>query len=201
MARCAIGKVSVGRAAHFFVLVSNDGAERLQVTDTQLHKVRDLIEPSVASMGFRLVQLRMMGGSNRPTLQIMAEPSDGREMNVDDCAEISRTVSAVLDVEDPIAGTYVLEVSSPGIDRPLVDLEDFARYAGFEAKLETRRMLAGQRRFSGQLLGAKNDKIHIAVVGLGGEVKDVAIPHEDVVKAKLVLTDDLINATLKKRKH
>lgn len=177
------------------------GAARLHVSDTQLNQVRTLIEPTVEAMGFRLVQVRIMGGSNRPTLQVMAEPADGGDMDVDDCAEISRTISALLDVEDPIAGAYMLEVSSPGIDRPLVSLDDFARYAGFEAKIESRRMLAGQRRFTGQLLGQQNGKVHIAVSGLSGEIKDVAIPFEEIAKAKLVLTDELIKATLKKRKH
>ena len=173
----------------------------MPVADEQMHRVRGLIEPSVEAMGFRLVQVSLIGNSNRPTLQIMAEPADGSEMDVDDCAKISRAVSALLDVEDPIAGAYMLEVSSPGIDRPLVILEDFARFAGYDARLETRRMLAGQRRFSGKLLGQQNGKVHIAVIGLGGETKDVSIPFEDIVKAKLVLTDELIQSTLKKRTH
>lgn len=173
----------------------------MHVSDSQIDQVRSLIEPSIEAMGFKLVQVRIMGGSNRPTLQIMAEPADGSDMDVDDCAEISRTVSALLDVEDPIAGAYLLEVSSPGIDRPLVTPEDFARFSGFEAKLESRRMLAGQRRFNGQLLGERNGKVHIAVTGLGGEIKEVAIPFADIANAKLVLTDELIQATLKKRKH
>lgn len=191
----------MGRAAHFFVVVGNSGAQHLPVADEQMHRVRGLIEPSVEAMGFRLVQVSLIGNSNRPTLQIMAEPADGSEMDVDDCAKISRAVSALLDVEDPIAGAYMLEVSSPGIDRPLVILEDFARFAGYDARLETRRMLAGQRRFSGKLLGQQNGKVHIAVIGLGGETKDVSIPFEDIVKAKLVLTDELIQSTLKKRTH
>lgn len=177
------------------------GVPHLHVSDSQIDQVRNLIEPSVEAMGFRLVQVRLMGGTNRPTLQIMAEPADGSEMDVDDCAEISRTVSALLDVEDPIAGAYLLEVSSPGIDRPLVTLEDFARFAGFEARVECRRMLAGQRRFSGQLLGAQNGKVHMAVSGPKGETKEVVIPFGEIDKAKLVLTDELIQATLKKRKH
>ena len=185
----------------FSLWFRQNGAQRLHGTDPHMDQIRSLIEPSVEAMGFRLVQVRLMGGSNRPTLQVMAEPADGSEMHVDDCAEISRTVSALLDVEDPIGGSYLLEVSSPGIDRPLVTPDDFARYAGFEARIESRRMLAGQRRFNGQLLGYRNDKVHIAVVGMGGETKEVMIPFDEIEKAKLALTDDLIKATLKKRKH
>src|SRR5262245_53481048 len=117
------------------------------------NEVALLIEPTLRDLGFDLVQVRMVGG-NRRTLQVMAEPADReRAMTVDDCATISRAVSAVLDVADPIEGAYSLEVSSPGIDRPLVRREDFARFAGSEAKLECEPALQGRKRFRGMLHG------------------------------------------------
>jgi ribosome maturation factor RimP len=160
-----------------------------------------LIEPSVKALGFRLVQVRMMGGEQRKTLQIMAEPSDlEREMDVDDCAEVSRAVSAILDVEDPIAGAYVLEVSSPGLDRPLVTEEDYIRFAGHEARIELRRQIDGRRHYTGILQGAKEGVADIVVNGANdGEV--VHVPLNEVERAKLRLTDGLVEAALKKRKH
>lgn len=172
----------------------------MTITDTQLAAVEQLIEPSVDAMGFRLVQLRAMGGTTRPTLQIMAERRDDGEMNVDDCAELSRTISAVLDVEDPISSGYVLEVSSPGIDRPLVRLEDFVRFAGYEAKIELRRLIDGRRRYTGKLAGVDGERVLVEVEGREGP-ETVAVPHAEIDRAKLQLTDELIAATLKKRKH
>jgi len=164
----------------------------------QIAAVEKLIEPSVTAMGFRLVQVRLMGGDARPTLQIMAEPLEDREMVVDDCAELSRTISALLDVDDPIAGAYTLEVSSPGIDRPLVRREDFERYAGFEAKIELRQLVDGRRRYAGRLLGLEDDRVKIRTSGKAGE-ETVAVPFAEIERAKLKLTDELIEATLQKR--
>lgn len=166
----------------------------------QLVNVEQLIEPSVAALGFRLVQLRLMGGTTRPTLQVMAEPIEDREMAVEDCAELSRTISALLDVDDPITGSYVLEVSSPGIDRPLVRLEDFARYAGHEARIELRRLIDGRRRYSGWLGGVDGENVLIRIDGRSGE-ETVAVPHGEIERSKLKLTDELIEATLQKRKR
>ena len=159
-------------------------------------KIAALIQPSIEGMGFRLVRVRLMGG-RRPTLQIMAEKPDGT-MEVDDCAEVSRMISALLDVEDPIDREYLLEVSSPGIDRPLTRLEDFARYAGFEAKLETRDLIDGRKRFRGVLAGIaeQNVKIH---ADIDGETAEIALPFEALSDAKLMLTDDLIAESLKGR--
>ena len=173
----------------------------MAVAAHQLTTLHDLIEPSIEAMGFRLVQVRMMGGEQRQTLQIMAEPSDlEREMDVDDCAEVSRAVSAILDVEDPIAGAYVLEVSSPGLDRPLVTEQDYVRFAGHEARIELRRQIDGRRRYTGILQGAKAGVADLLVdSGADGEV--VHIPLNEVERAKLRLTDELIEAALKKRKH
>ena len=116
-----------------------------------------MIAPALSEMGFSLVRIHLSGGA-RPVLQIMAERSDESGMTVDDCAAISHTVSAILDVEDPISGTYTLEVSSPGIDRPLVRRRDFERFAGFEAKIETHGAIDGRRRFRGRLAGMDGNR-------------------------------------------
>ncbi len=150
--------------------------------------VQQLIEPGIQAMNFRLVQISYSGGKH-PTLQIMAERQDGSLINVDDCAQISRSISAVLDVDDPIAGAYALEVSSPGIDRPLVRQEDYQRYAGFEIKAQTGQTIDGRKRFRGRLQGIKEGIVSI-------ETKDAVfkLPYQDIHKAKLLLSDDLIAA-------
>jgi ribosome maturation factor RimP len=147
-----------------------------------------IIEPSLEAMGYRLVRVAFLG-ARRATLQIMAERIDDAPMTVDDCTEISRSVSALLDVADPIAETYMLEVSSPGIDRPLIRAEDYDRFAGFEAKIELGRPVDGRKRFRGRILGRDDD--HIRVVAEAGEVR---LPLADIAKAKLVITDDLLAA-------
>ena len=163
----------------------------------QMARVERMLSPMIEDMGYALVRVRMMGGKHRPTLQVMAERADGAEMNVEDCAGLSRAISALLDVEDPIASSYVLEVSSPGIDRPLVRQADFERFAGHEATLKTVRPIDGRRRFSGQLLGLDGDMVRIR---LGDGSQHVAeISFADVAEAKLVLTDALIRTTLRQR--
>jgi ribosome maturation factor RimP len=149
-------------------------------------RVEALIGPTVEAMGFSLVRVQVLG-RNRPRLQIMAERKDGESMVVDDCATLSRAVSAVLDVEDPIAGAYTLEVSSPGIDRPLVRLADFDRFAGFEAKVEMGLAVDGRRRFQGRLLGTEGDAVRLRM-----EDAEVVLPFADIRRAKLVLTEDLL---------
>ncbi len=139
-------------------------------------------------MGFELVRV-MVTGDRRPTLQIMAEPADRGTMTVEHCAEISRAVSAILDVEDPIAKAYRLEVSSPGIDRPLTRPADFERFAGFEARIEADQAIDGRRRFRGRLLGVQGDDVLLAL-----PEGDLAIPLAVIRKAKLVLTDALLAA-------
>jgi ribosome maturation factor RimP len=152
-------------------------------------KIEAMIAPSLEAMGFRVVRVAATG-CRHATLQIMAERTDDRAMRVEDCTEISRTVSALLDVADPIAGAYLLEVSSPGIDRPLVRREDFARFAGFEAKVELSAPVDGRKRFRGRLLGVEGDDVRLLVDAL-----PVALPITAVTRAKLVLTDELLAHT------
>ncbi len=147
-----------------------------------------IIEPVLSGLGFALVRV-IVSGRERPVVQVMAEPTDGRPMTVDDCAEISRVLSAKLDVEDPIDRTYTLEVSSPGIDRPLVRPADYARFTGFAARIEMKEPVDGRRRFSGRILGA--DDTHVRVLVDTGEVE---LPFVEILRAKLMLTDDLIAA-------
>ncbi len=155
-------------------------------------RLEALITPSLDAMGYELVRVQLQG-KQRLTLQIMADRKDGVAMAVEDCADISRSLSALLDVEDPISGAYTLEVSSPGIDRPLTRAKDFGRWAGFEAKLETVQPIEGRKRFRGRLLGLDDaGNVRLAV-----ETGEVAIPFAEVRGAKLVLTDDLIAATTK----
>lgn len=176
----------VGRWPIFHISRSSLGAEVAYLVDT--NGIAQTIEPSLTAMGYRLVRVVVTGG-RRATLQVMAERIDDAPMTVDDCAEISRSVSALLDVVDPIAGAYTLEVSSPGIDRPLVRPEDYDRFSGFEARIELSEPLDGRKRFRGRLLGRADDVIRLAT-----ENGEARLPLAAVTKAKLVLTDDLIAA-------
>jgi len=159
-------------------------------------QIARLVEPTLSGMGYELVRVQFSGGSHRPTLQIMAERIDRRSMAVEDCAEISRVLSALLDVEDPVEGAYVLEVSSPGIDRPLLRPGDYERFAGFEARLELRQPVEGRRRFRGRIAGIEAGSVR--VVEAAGEFR---LPLEEIIKAKLVLTDDLIAAATAEAKR
>lgn len=154
-----------------------------------------IVTPTMEGLGFELVRLRLMSGK-RMVLQIMAERPDGG-IEVDDCARISRALGAVLDVEDPISGEYVLEVSSPGIDRPLTRLKDFETWAGYEAKLETTELIDGRRRFKGVLQGVEDGEVLLEIEG-GGPV--IGLAFDMVSDAKLVLTDALIAESLAGRK-
>ena len=151
-----------------------------------------LIAPVLAAMGYELVRL-VISGRHAPTLQVMAERQDGGPMSVEACAEISRALSALFDVEDPIAGSYTLEISSPGLDRPLVKPADFDRFAGRTAKIETRFAKEGRRRFQGRLDGVRE----------GGVVLEtpegpVTIAFADIVRAKLVIDDALFKESLRR---
>lgn len=153
--------------------------------------IERLVTPALEAMGFTVVRVRLASQPER-TLQIMVELLDGSTVSVDDCGKISRTVSALLDVEDLIKGAYSLEISSPGIDRPLVKPADFERFTGHVAKIETRRPLEGRKRFRGRLLGIVGGDVRIDVEG---EV--AAIPLVEIAAAKLVLTDELVAEAMK----
>lgn len=149
------------------------------------------------SMGYEIVRVLMVGeGSGKPTLQIMAEKPDGT-MPVDDCGRLSQAVSAILDVENVFEGAYFLELSSPGIDRPLTRLKDFDKYKGNEARVELDAPVNGQKKFKGMLKGVKGENILLSIEEGGG---DVSLPFSSLAKAKLLLTDALIGAAAQPKK-
>ncbi len=156
-------------------------------------RIADIVNPVIEGLGFELVRLRLMGGNN-PILQIMADKPNGG-IEVDDCAKISTEVSAHLDVEDPIEENYTLEVSSPGIDRPLTRLKDFEAWTGYVAKVETSELIDGRRRFKGPLVGTDGDEILIEI-----EEGTVGLKFDWLSDAKLVLTDELIRDVLRAQK-
>ncbi|MEC8196640.1 MAG: ribosome maturation factor RimP [Pseudomonadota bacterium] len=161
-------------------------------------KLADIVAPVIEDMGFELVRLRLMGGKTH-TLQIMAErPGGGIE--VDECAQISNAVSAILDVEDPVADSYTLEVGSPGVDRPLTRMKDFEAYEGYEAKVETAELIDGRKRFRGILAGIEGEDVLINIEDQG-ETVTVGLNFDWLADAKLMLTDDLIKEMLKARKE
>ncbi len=149
----------------------------------------ELLDPVAESVGLEIVRLRLMGGTLRRRLQIMAERPSDQDISIDECARLSRAVSEVMDAADPIAGEYLLEVSSPGIDRPLTRLIDFDLFEGFDARLETDRMVEGRKRFKGTLAGTDGDNI---AIDLEGEEDTALIPFAWLVDAKLVMTDALL---------
>jgi ribosome maturation factor RimP len=160
-------------------------------------RLADIITPVIEGLGFELVRIRLMGGQTR-TLQIMADRPDGG-IEVDECGEISTAVSAVLDVEDPIEDNYILEVSSPGIDRPLTRLKDFEAWKGWEARLETTELIDGRRRFKGMLAGIEGDEVLIEIEE-GKETLTIGLQFDWLSDAKLILTDDLIAEMLRQKK-
>jgi ribosome maturation factor RimP len=151
-------------------------------------RLLELLDPVAEAAGYEIVRLRLMGGAERRRLQIMAERPDG-DMNVEDCTRLSRAISEVMDAADPISGEYVPEVSSPGVDRPLTRLKDFATYEGYEARLELDRIAEGRKRFRGLLAGAEADSV---AIDLEGEEHTALIPFAWITEAKLVLTDELM---------
>jgi ribosome maturation factor RimP len=168
------------------------------IAKTALDKrLADIVTPVIEDMGFELVRLRMQGGRTA-TLQVMADRAEGG-IEVDDCARISTDLSAVLDVEDPIVEEYVLEVSSPGIDRPLTRLKDFDIWEGYEARLETIDLIDGQRRFKGTLQGTEGDEV-LVEIERGAETVTIGLRFEWLSDAKLILTDELIRDVLRARK-
>ncbi|MEW5421658.1 ribosome maturation factor RimP [Amorphus sp. 3PC139-8] len=157
-------------------------------------RIATIVEPVLADLGYRLVRVKV-SNLNGCTLQIMAERPDGT-MTVDDCEEISKGISPVLDLEDPIDKAYNLEISSPGIDRPLVRRSDFDRWMGHETKIELSRMRDGRKRFRGVLIGARGDNAVLRIEGKEG-ASEVELPIEDISDARLVLTDALIEDSLR----
>lgn len=160
-------------------------------------RLADIVIPVLAALGFELVRIRLMGGRTR-ILQIMAEKPDGG-IEVDDCGDISTAVSAVLDVEDPIEENYVLEVSSPGIDRPLTRLKDFDTWSGWEARIETTELIDGRRRFKGTLAGTEGDEVLVTLTEGEAEVT-IGLKFDWLSDAKLILTDELIAEMLRQKK-
>ena len=171
------------------------------ITETGLDaRVAHVVEPVIESLGYRLVRVRLSGREGL-TVQIMAERPDGT-MAIEDCEEISRNLSPVLDVSDPIDRAYHLEVSSPGIDRPLVRHSDFAKAAGHIAKIELVRGLDGRRRFRGTIAAINDREVILERDDLEeGEIKEVALPLNDLAEAKLVLTDAIITESLRAEKR
>ncbi len=161
-------------------------------------RLAEIVSPTIEGLGFELVRVRLLGGQSK-TVQIMADRPDGG-IEVDDCAKISTAVSAVLDVEDPLDEAYTLEVSSPGIDRPLTRLKDFEAWSGHDAKIETSEMIDGRRRFRGILQGVQDGEILIEIEGPAGEPLTIGLRFDWLSDAKLVLTDELIRETLRQKK-
>ena len=179
----------------------DDGAlgDRFIVESGAAARVAELIEPALSGSGFRLVRVAVSGREGK-TLQIMAERPDGT-LTIADCEAISKEISPLLDVHDPIAGSYHLEVSSPGIDRPLVRPSDFEVWSGYEAKIEVKQPIDGRKRFRGMLEGFEDGEVRIEV-DLGEAGRNViGIPMALVGEARLVLTDELIREALRRAKN
>ncbi len=160
----------------------------------------ELLDPVAEAAGYEIVRLRLMGGATR-RLQIMAETPDG-EMVVEDCAKLSRAISEIMDAADPITGEYTLEVSSPGIDRPLTRLKDFETWEGYEARIELDRIAEGRKRFKGELAGIEASPEGIWQVGInveGDSETTLYIPFDWILEAKLVLNDQLMKVGAEQR--
>src|SRR3954469_3137236 len=146
-----------------------------------------LIEPEAQALGFALVRVAMFGGRTDPTLQVMAERPDTRQLGLGDCAALSRRISDVLDASDPIEEAYRLEVSSPGIDRPLTRVQDYADWAGFDARIRLAAPLNGRKQFDARLVGLEGDTVKV----YADKVGEIEIPFGQIASAKLLLTDEL----------
>src|SRR5690606_16547122 len=177
----------------------NTGDDRI-IRETGIDaRVAAIVMPVIAAAGYRLVRVRLLG-QNGLTLQSMAGREDGT-MDVEGCEELSRAISPALDVEDPIDKAYHLEVSSPGIDRPLVRKSDFEAALGHLAKLETAVMIADRKRFRGKIIAVADEGVTIARDQVSyGEEPNVTIPWDAIAEAKLVLTDDLIAEAFRRDK-
>ncbi len=182
------------------IIAAPDAADDRLIRETGMEaRVASIIIPTMATIGFKLVRV-LLSGQNGYTLQVMAERADGT-MSVDDCEELSKAISPVLDVEDPIGRAYHLEISSPGIDRQLVRKSDFSRWGGYTMKLETVTMINGKRRFKGKLIEGDDDGFTFEADALAyGEEPRIKVAYENVADARLVLTDELIREALKRDK-
>ncbi len=168
---------------------------RLIIEPGRAERVAAIAAPVLAELGYRLVRVRISGFAGC-TVQILAERPDG-SMAIEDCEAASRALSPVFDAADPVEGPYRLEISSPGIDRPLVRRSDFDRYAGHVAQVEMNVAVDGRKRFRGELLGSEGECVRLRCDGPG----DVLLPIDDIMEAKLVLTDALISETLRRQKR
>jgi ribosome maturation factor RimP len=178
----------VGLWPTLFVLVDGSELASAMATNGIGARIEAILAPSLRAMGYAIVRVQL-SGSGSPTIQVMIEREDGAPIGVEDCAACSHAASALLDVEDPVQGTYQLEVSSPGIDRPLTRPGDYERFKGLEARIDIGRPVLGRRRFRGRLLGLTGDKVRIEVDG-----EPVELTLDDIQRAKLVLTPELIAA-------
>jgi ribosome maturation factor RimP len=158
---------------------------------TDIAALTKLIEPEAKALGFELVRVAMFGGRTDPTLQVMAERPDTRQLGLSDCEALSRRISDVLDASDPIEAAYRLEVSSPGIDRPLTRPRDYADWQGFEARIRLAAPLDGRKQFDARIVGLEGDTVTVYAERVG----EIAIPFGQIASAKLLLTDALIKAT------
>jgi ribosome maturation factor RimP len=161
-------------------------------------RLAEIITPVIEDLGYELVRVRLQGGKTA-TLQIMADRPEGG-INVDDCAQISTAVSATLDVEDPIEDNYHLEVSSPGIDRPLTRLKDFGTFEGYEARLDLNQAIDGRKKFKGVLAGVEGTEVLINIEDKG-QTHTIGLDFDLLSDAKLVLTDELIKEMLRQKKE
>jgi ribosome maturation factor RimP len=157
-------------------------------------QIENMISPSLDDIGYSLVRVKMIDDSKRKTLQIMIDRKDDAALTVKDCEKASRQISALLDVEDPISGEYNLELSSPGIDRPLMRINDFAKYAGNEIKLSVKIAINGKKNFRGKLLGIEGEKVKLQ---LPSQDEIIEINFDSITTAKLVLTDELLAVAAK----
>ena len=175
-------------------------AEARLITETGLAaRIAGIVEPALEGLGFDLVRVKVTG-QNGCTVQIMAERPDGT-MGVDDCELVSKTISPLMDVEDPVSGEYHLEVSSPGIDRPLVRPRDFARWVGHEAKVEMATAVVGRKRFRGWIEGVADGAVTLRLIdGKPEDEPTIALPLSDIAEARLVMTDALIRESLRRDK-
>ena len=167
----------------------------MRVKTQEDRQILDVLDPVAEAAGYAIVRLRLMGGERR-RLQIMAERPEDGDMGIDDCTRLSRAVSEVLEAAEIVNGDYVLEVSSPGIDRPLTRLADFETYEGLEARLELDRMAEGRKRFRGILAGIDGENV---AIDLEGEEHTALVPFSWIIEAKLILNDQLLKLGAERR--